>query len=98
MNRGGNERCCSALFNLGDNCSILDKIARRLFHPPPPAPRLTPTPPCPLIPKEIGPSLSAQTPHPEGPYQGKLDQGGPFVSQHSANRKKIQIISRAGAI
>lgn len=101
MNRGDNERCCSALFNLGDNCSILGKIARRLFHPPhppPPAPRLTPTPPYPLIPKETGPSLSARTPHPEGPYQGKLDQGGAFVLQHSANRKKIQIISGAGAI
>lgn len=77
------------------HCSILGTIAafwikllEGSFTPPPPAPRLTPTPPCPLIPKEIGPSLSAQTPHPEGPYQGKLDQGGPFVSQHSANRKK----------
>lgn len=85
------------------HCSILGTIAAfwvKLLEGSftPPAPRLTPTPPYPLIPKETGPSLSARTPHPEGPYQGKLDQGGAFVLQHSANRKKIQIISGAGAI
>lgn len=42
MNRQEKEHYRSALFNLGDNCSILGKIAR-----PPPAPAQTPPPPQP---------------------------------------------------
>lgn len=40
MNGGENERCCSALFELRDNCSILGEIARGLCHPSTPLPAL----------------------------------------------------------
>lgn len=92
MNRLENERCRSALFNLGDNCSVLGKIACN----PPPNPHLHPPMPItrrcthlqhthtnthsshPLSSYNplAKPSLSMRTPHPAGPCQGKLEKRG----------------------
>jgi len=46
----------------------------------------------------VKPSLSMRTPHPEGPRQGKLGWGGGFCFAAHSEKKKIQIISWAGAI
>lgn len=50
----------------------------------------------------LKPFLSMRTPQPVGPCQGKLGQGGGFcfapLSEKQKKKKKIQIISWAGAI
>lgn len=106
MNRLENECYRSPLYNLGDNCSILDKIA---CNPITTTPHLTHTHthPYSLISSHslssynplVKPFLSMRTPQPEGPCQGKLGRGGGFCfAALSEKERKIQIISCAGAI
>lgn len=80
MNRGENKRCCSALFNLGDNCSILGKIAKRLFHPPPPPSLASPHPYPSLSPNPQGDrALTVRAdPPPRGTLPRQIRPGGAF--------------------
>lgn len=77
MNRRENERCRSRCSISGTIAAFWVKLLAGSITPSPNPSLPLPTPPNPLV-RRQGPCLSTRTPHPERPYQGKLDQRGAF--------------------